>query len=123
MEKITFSEIPRKEMVANHLDDYFWYVLDLQPEKPQVIANPFVDDMTERVFIFVEQGDVRKWAHVIHKTPSYQDHKLGIQSDVFRNLLKDEEEEFNRYVLTPLRHDQAERLFQNYPDELRDYKS
>jgi hypothetical protein len=118
MEKIKYTPISREEMMAKHMDDTFWYVLDLSEDPPIVVANPFVDEMAERAFIFQEQEDAKEWARVISKTMPHQDHKLGIQGDLYRSLLKDEEEEFGRFPLTAINHEEAQKLLSNYTDYL-----
>jgi hypothetical protein len=66
--RMPFSPISREEMLAKHMDDYFWYVHDLSVDPPMVIANPFVDDMEELTYIFQEEEDARLFAHLLSKT-------------------------------------------------------
>lgn len=108
--------------MVKRTEDYFWYVLDLDlGEAGEVVANPFVDDMAERTYIFTDQEDVSKWAHIIQKTPAHAGHRIGIQSDLYSSLLQDVKEEFGRFILTPISHDEAQKLFENFPDELLDF--
>jgi hypothetical protein len=114
-----FRPISREAMLAKHMDDYFWYVLDLSVEPPIVITNPFVDKMEELTYIFQEQEDAKTFAFVLNRTPAYQDHKLGIQGDKYRSLLKDEKGEFERFPLTGISHDEAKKMFGHYNEILK----
>ena len=114
-----FKAISREAMLANHMDDYFWYVLDSSVEPPNVIANPFVDKMEESTYIFQEQEDARTFAFVLKRTPAYQDRELSIQGDKYRSLLKDEEEEVGRFPLVAISREEAPKLFEHYDEVLK----
>lgn len=95
---------------------------DLVKDPHEVIANPFVDEMAERSYLFHEEEDVRKWAHIVSKSPAFQDGKLGIQSDKYGSLLEDEEENFGQFPLTGISHVEDQNLFANFTDYLLDYE-
>jgi hypothetical protein len=109
-----FRPISWEDMTIKHMDDDFWYALDLSVDPPMLIANPFVDDMEELTYIFQEEEDARLWAHVVSKTPAHQDHKLDVNSDKFRDLIQDIGEEMGRYKFAAISHDEAPKLFEHY---------
>jgi hypothetical protein len=115
-----FKPISPEEVSAKHMDDYFWYVLNLRIEPPEVITNPFVDKIEESTFIFQEKEDAETFAYVLSRTPAYQDEKLGIQSDKYSALIKDvEEEEMGRFPPVAISHEEAQRMFEHYEEILK----
>jgi len=119
VEPVPFIPISQEEMVANHMDEYFWYVLDMGNDPPLVIANPLDDTMAERTYVFQDQEDAKTFAYILKRTPAYQDSKLGIQGDLFRSLLKDEKEQFERFPLTGISHDEAQKMFEHFDEVLK----
>lgn len=123
-QRIRFNTISDLDMKSRQ-EDYFWYVLDLdrgKEDRGEVVVNPFVDDMAERIFVFEEQKDAWKWKHILGKSPALANHQLAIQGDLYASLLKDvKDEEFDRFVLSPIDRSESQNLFANFPDELLDY--
>lgn len=124
--RVKFTYISDNEM-ADRMDDYFWYVVDLELGDPdaipqgEIVANPFVDDMAERSFVFENENDAWKWLHVVSKTPAHGAHRLGIPKATYRSLVASAKKEFGRFVLTPISHTEAQNLFANFPEELLDF--
>jgi hypothetical protein len=116
---MSFKPISPEEMVAKHMDDQFFYVINASADPPQVIANPFVDDMDELTYIFQEEEDATTFKYILERTPAYQDSKLAVERDTLRALTADIAEEMGRFKFAGITHEEAQRMFEHYDEVLK----
>lgn len=114
-----FTPITHEELLANHMDDQFFYVIDLSVDPPLVIVNPFVDDMDELTYLFEDQDDAITFMYVLKRTPAYQDKKLGVERDTLRALVPDIDEESGRFKFVGVTQEQAQRMFEHYDEVIK----
>jgi len=114
-----FKPISPEDMVAKHMDDQFFYVINMSTDPPEVIVNPFVDDMDELTYIFQDEEDANTFKYVLERTPAYQDSRLAVESDTLRALTSDIADEMGRFRFAGITHDEAQRMFEHYDEVLK----
>jgi hypothetical protein len=112
-----FQRIPDKEM-DNYENNEVYYVVDETQDK--ILAHKTKNLDSPAVYLFQNAEDAETWKGIGTTATIYQDHKLSVESETYSSLKeRDDDEVFGEFELIMLTHEQAQDLFENYPDSLR----